>query len=128
MKPYPRFEQTREMIAWMSSSSSTVRTSGRFTSATGGFSGSAFCWRRASEVLRSNRRGGASTQNFSLYAGGALQKQARQFVQTSERSFARQLHQSASTASNGTRQEKQVTLYESLLTRGAGATATGCAG
>src|SRR5215211_6905215 len=100
----------------MSSSSSTVRTSGRVTCSLDGLTGSAACCLRASAVLRSNRRGGASTQNFSLYAGGALQKHDRQFVQTSVRSFARQLHQSASTASKPARQEKQTTSYSSLAT------------
>src|SRR5687767_8569118 len=98
-------------MVWISSSSSTVRTSGRVTSAAGTFAGSPLTPRRPSADFRSNSFAGACTQNFSLYAGGALQKQERQFVQTSVRSFARQLHQSASTALKSMRQEKHGTSY-----------------
>src|SRR5437870_3507483 len=98
------------MMRWMSSSSSTESTRGRATLSGALFGGSTDP-RRASEVLRSKSEGGASSQNFSLYGGGALQKQVKQFVQTSVFSLVRQLHQSASAASKVTRQEKHGTSY-----------------
>src|ERR1700682_6456453 len=94
----------------MSSSSSTSNTSGRMTESGGGLSTAARIPRN-SALLRSKRRGGALIRNFSRYEGGALQKHVRQFVQTSVRSFVRQLHKSESMASKDTRQLKQRTAY-----------------
>src|SRR2546430_16989999 len=86
-------------------------TSGRLMSAGDALAGSASDWRCSSAAFRSKRRGGAPSQKTSLYAGAGLQKQVRQFVQTTVRSRVRQLHQSASAASKTTRQFAQMTSY-----------------
>src|SRR5438067_6576754 len=99
------------MMAWLSGSLSTSITNGRRTSDGAAFAATGSDWRRNSAALRSRSCGGASDQKISLYAGADLQKQVRQFVQTTVRSRVRQLHQSASAASNMTRQLAQMTSY-----------------
>src|SRR5258706_7987179 len=99
------------MMAWLAGSLSTSITSERRTSDGATFAAIISDWRRSSAALRSRSRGGASDQKISLYAGAALQKQVRQFVQTTVRSRVRQLHQSASAASKTTRQLAQMTSY-----------------
>src|SRR5947209_3484795 len=98
-------------MAWLSGSPSTSITSGRRTSDGAAFEAMVSDWRRSSAALRSRSCGGASDQKISAYAGAELQKQVRQFVQTTVRSRVRQLHQSASAASNVTRQLAQMTSY-----------------
>src|SRR5258708_37778149 len=97
-------------MAWILLSSSASITRGRPTTSAGGLSKGG-CRRPRSAACRAKSRGGAFIQNVSRYDGEALQKQIRQLVQTSERSFVRQLHQSASIASNSTRQLKQAVAY-----------------
>src|SRR5438067_11250273 len=99
------------MMAWLSGSLSTSITNGRRTSDGAAFAATGSDWRRNSAALRSRSCGGASDQKISLYAGAALQKQVRQFVQTTVRSRVRQLHQSESAASKTTRQLAQMTSY-----------------
>ncbi len=91
---------TRSATRWMSFSSSTSSTIGRGTSRGCGFSG-ALNSSRFSSSLRAQSAFGAADQNFCLYAGRALQKQAPQLGQASVRSLTRHAQKDARMASNG---------------------------